>query len=158
LEFLCPNKFLPKDISLEKRMRFFSYRSFPQLWEKGEFYVFLSLGEKVIGMAHVGFFSMSARNENNWSISYVSVDKDYRSKGYSKMIVEEIFKEAKKRGLEISTSTYTIMGKAYLQKQFNEFADKYGVVFYDKSEEDSLMDNENMYVTIDGKMLHKSEV
>ncbi len=147
-----------KDSSIEDRIRFFSFRSFPCLGEGQEFYSFLLDGNKVIGIAHVGYYSLNAKHENNWSISFLSIDKNYRYQGNSKLLVEEVFKQAKERNLEISTSTYTVLGKEHLQKQFNAISQKHGVVFYDKSDEWGLVDYEEMYVVVDGKKLHKDEV
>lgn len=157
IEFLFKDYRYPKDISIEDRIRFFSFRSFGNLGEGEEFYSFLLLENKVIGVAHVGYYSLSVDNERTWSISFLSIDKEYRSLGYSKLLVDAVFKEAKVRGLDISTSSYTVLGKEYLQKQFNEYAEKHGVKFYDKTEEYSLIDAEWMYKIVDGKKLHNDE-
>lgn len=157
IEFLFKDFRYPKDISIEDRIRFFSFRNFGSLGEDKEFYSFLLLENKVIGIAHVGYYSLSVDNERTWSISFLSIDKDFRSLGYSKLLVDAVFKEAKTRGLDISTSSYTVLGKEYLQKQFNEYAEKYGVKFYDKPEEWGLIDAEWMYKIVDGKKLHKDE-
>lgn len=146
------------DKTIQDRIRFFNFRSACPLGEGMEFYTFLLDKDKIIGMAHVGYYSLNAVSENNWSISFLSIDKNYRYKGYSKLIVEEIFKQAKKRNLEISTSTYTVLGKEHLQKQFNTISKKYSVKFYDKPDDWGLMDVENMYMIIDGKKLHKNEL
>lgn len=157
IEFLYKNNCLPQDESIEERIRFFSFRYLTSLGEGREFYSFLSIDGKVIGVAHVGHYSMNARHEKNWSISFLSIDKDYRSMGYSKLLIDAVFKEAKNLGLDISASSYTVLGKEYLQKQCNQYAKQYGVVFYDKTDEDSLIDADWMYKIIDGKKLHKSE-
>jgi len=148
---------MPKDISLNDRIRFFSFREMSCLGKDQEFYSFLMTGKKIIGIAHVGYYSMNAKNKNNWAISYLSIDKDYRMKGYSTLLVEEVFREAQKRDLEISTSSYTVLGKEHLQKRFNAAATKFDVIFYDKTEEDYLIDAEWMYTIIDGKKLHNDE-
>lgn len=151
------NSGMPKDESLDDRIRFFSFRSMASLGEGREFYSFLVIDKKVIGIAHVGYYSMNAKHDKNWSISYLSIDKDYRMLGYSTLLVEEVFSQAKIRGLEISTSTYTVLGKDHLQKRFNAAATKFDVVFYDKTEEDYLIDAEWMYTVVDGKKLHNDE-
>jgi GNAT superfamily N-acetyltransferase len=146
------------ETTIQDRIRFFDFRSACPLGDGMEFYTFLLDNNKIIGMAHVGYYSLNAVNENNWSISFLSIDKNYRYNGYSKLIVEEIFKQAQERKLEISTSTYTVLGKEHLQKQFNSISKKYGVKFYDKPDDWGLIDSENMYVIIDGKKLHKNEL
>lgn len=147
-----------KDDSIQDRIRFFNFRSFPCLGEGTEFYSFLMDGKKVIGIAHVGYYSLNAKHERDWSISFLSIDKDYRYKGYSKLLVKEVFSQAKKRNLDISTSTYTVLGKEHLQKQFNEISQEYGVTFHDKPDDWGLMDAEFMYVVVDGKKFHKDEL
>jgi len=148
-----------KDKTVYKRIRYFSGNDFN--WSQRDtnpYYVSLEMGDKVIGLAKVGYYSMSARNENNYSISFFSIDKDFRGNKYSRLMADKLFAEAKKRGLEISTSSYTVLGKEHLQHLFNEYADKHRVVFYDKTEDDFMHDTEREYVTVNGKKLHRSEI
>jgi predicted GNAT family N-acyltransferase len=115
--------------------------------------------ETIVGVAKVAYYSLNARNENDLSISFCSIDKNYRGLGLSKLMTDAIFAEAARKNYEISTSSYTVLGKMYLQKSFNECAKKYNVVFHDMDEEDGLIDAEWMYVKMpDGKLLHNSEI
>ncbi len=118
------------------------------------FFVVLKEYEKIIGIAKVGYYSLSSNQENDYSISYFSIDKDYRYNGYARLMCDELFKYAKNNYLEISTSAYTVLGKEQLQKLFNEYAKKYNVVFYDR---DDMHDAEYMYKIVNGKKLHRQQ-
>ena len=149
------NKALP----IKNRIRFCDLRSLGSLGEGQEFYSFLCDGDKIIGVAHVGYYSINAKNEKNWSISYLSIDKNFRNKGYSKLLVDEVFRNAKILNLEISTSSYTFLGKKYLQKNFNDSAKKHEVVFYDKPDDWYLIDAESHYLLQEnGVYFHKDEL
>lgn len=86
------------------------------------------------------------------------VDKDYRGNNYARLMCDELFKYAKEMNYEISTSSYTVLGKEYLQHLFNEYAKKYNVIFHDKKDSDHLHDTESYYKIVNGKKLHISEI
>lgn len=150
---------MPKDESVFKRIKYFSTSDFSWYQDKvNAFFVVLFQYDRIIGVAKVGYFEFTAQNTNTYSISYFSIDKDYRKQGLSHMMCDALFQYAKEKGYEVSTSAYTFMGKRYLQKLFNSYALKYDVKFYDKQDTDSLMDNEDQYVSYKDTMVHKSEL
>lgn len=149
-----------KDPTIFKRIRFFSESD---LWNydkepKDTYYTVLFKENYIIGLAKIDFYSTSAPNKNTLSIAFFSIDKNFRGHKYSRLMANELFKEAKKRNKEIQTSSYTVLGKEYLQHLFNEYAKKHSVIFHDKSKEESLHDAEWMYKTVNGKKLHHSEL
>lgn len=148
------------DETIFDRIRYFHWSCFSYSQEHNvkPFFVLLLEDTKIIGVAKVGYFDLSAHNERDWSISFFSIDKHYRGKGYSRLMADALFSHAKEVGYEISTSSYTVLGKAHLQHLFNEYANKHGVIFHDKKETDYLHDTEDYYVIVDGKKLHKDEV
>src|ERR1035437_3874418 len=75
-----------KDDSVFSRIRFFSYSDFRN-YEKEPYFVVLIKNKLIIGVAKIAYYSASSKNENNYSISFCSIDKNYRSLGYSKLIV-----------------------------------------------------------------------
>lgn len=111
--------------------------------------------QKIIGIAKVGYFSGSAMHENQYSISFFSIDKDYRYSGYARLMCDELFKYAKEKGYEMSTSQYTVLGKRQLEKLFVEYANKYNVTFYNN---EGMHDNEYKYEEKDGKLYRKDEI
>jgi len=96
--------------------------------------------------------------KTHYQLLFFSIDKNYRSNGYSHLICDSLFQEANKRNKEIQTSTYTVLGKSYLQHLFNSYAKKYNVIFHDKEESDYLHDTPCMYEMVGNKLLHKSEI
>lgn len=56
-------------------------------------------------------------------------------------MVDALFKEVKKRGKNLNVSLYTKLGKLHLQKLFNEYADRYGVKFKDRSDSDEIVES-----------------
>ena len=144
---------LQKDNSINSRIRFFYIND---IYDKDkQFFVVLKYNNKVIGLSRVAYFSMSSKNENDLSISYFSIDKNYRYLGYSKLMLDKLFKHAKENNYTISTSSYTVLGKLQLQKQLHYYANKYNVELIDK---DEMLDHDKMYIKKDDKLYHKSEI
>jgi len=110
---------------------------------------------KIIGVSKIGYFNLSAYNKNNYSISYFSIDKNYRYSGYSRLMCDALFKHAKLKGYEISTSQYTVLGKNQLEKLFIEYANKYKVKFYNNI---GKHDTEKEYTEVDGKLYRNDEI
>lgn len=150
-----------KDLTLFKRIRYFSNSDFGwgELQNK-PYYVALFDKDKIIGVAKIGHYSLNAKHDKNYSISFFSIDKDYRNMGLSRLMCDALFEFAKENGFDISTSTYTYLGKMYLQKLFNEYSKKHNVIFYDKDDKDwGLIDNEQQYTTYKKNILvHRSEL
>lgn len=125
-----------KDKTIENRIEFFNLNnisdSSPSMYSNA-YYIVLMLGDKVIGVAKVSYYSKSTS-----VIRFFSIDKKFRGSGYSRMMVDAIFKEAKKRNKNIGTSLYTAMGKSQLQHLFQEYAKKNNVKFIDRKESDPL--------------------
>jgi len=148
-----------KDETVFSRIRYFSGSDFGYSQDSVKpFYAFALEGDKIVGVAKAGYYSLSAQNENTWSISFFSIDKNYRGRGLARPMADKLFEHAKMLKKEMSTSSYTVLGKECLQKIFNECAAKHGVKFYDKGPNDSMHDAEWMYVTVNGRKLHKEEV
>ena len=144
---------LQNDNSINSRIRFFYIND---IYDKNkQFFVVLKYNNKVIGISRVAYFSMSSKNQNDLSISYFSIDKNYRYLGYSKLMLDKLFQHAKENNYTISTSSYTVLGKLQLQKLIHEYANKYNVEIIDK---DSMLDTEHSYVMKDDKLYHKNEI
>jgi len=134
-----------KDPTLEKRIRFFNFRSDIN-WSFNDSFYFIVLyhGDKIIGICKIGHYSGNERGDdpNYMSISYCSIDKNYRGKGYLNLMIEELMKLCKERGFDLGSSSWTIAGNAKLRPTIKKWAKKYGVEFLDH---DRLHDREWMY-------------
>ena len=125
-----------KDETIENRIEFFNLNNITDSTTskfENSYYIVLSLGDKIIGVAKVGYYS-----KNTSVVRFFSIDKEYRGSGYSRLMADALFKEAKNRGKNIATSLYTELGKSHLQHLFQEYAKKYGVKFIDRKENDPL--------------------
>jgi predicted acetyltransferase len=129
-----------KDKTLPNRLQFATYNNFQDYTQStvdNNYYIVLMLNELVIGLAKVSYISKKTS-----TIKFVSIDEKYRRNNLTRLIVDAIFKEAKKRNKQISITPYTILGKERLQHIVKEFADKYDVKFIDRKDTDSLYDEE----------------
>ena len=125
-----------KDDTIEDRIEFFNITNISDSTpasNENAYYVVLLIGDKIIGVAKVGYYSKSTS-----VIKFFSIDKEYRGGGYSRMMADALFNEAKNRNKNIATSLYTQLGKTHLQHLFNEYAKKHGVKFIDRKESDQL--------------------
>lgn len=144
---------LQNDNSINSRIRFFYIND---IYDKDkQFFVVLKYNNKVIGVVRVSYFPFSSKNKNDLFISYFSIDKNYRYLGYSKLMLDILFKHAKQNNYTILTSSYTVLGKLQLQKQLHYYANKYNVKLIDK---DEMLDHDKMYIKKGDKLYHNSEI
>ena len=119
---------------LENRIKYFKYDDLNNYLRRDNNDCFIVLydnnyettSKHIIGIAKLGF---SPYVENTYWISFISVDEQHRSKGYSKVLIEEIFKLAKEKKLRIEGSYQTDMGKERIGNYINTIASKYGVEY-----------------------------
>lgn len=115
---------------IENRIRHFSGEDLYNIYKTGksksDYYIVLYDDNYIIGIAKLG---SSPYVENRYWISFISVDEQYRSNGYSKILIEEIFKLAKEKNLTIEGSYQTDMGKERIGDYINKVADKYNVLY-----------------------------
>ncbi len=143
------------DPTIFDRIRYFSRDDFDWLQKDLKpFYVVLTLDSKIIGLVKCTYYEMDALHEKNFSLSFFSIDMQYRNFGYSRLMADKLFEYASVNGIELNTSTYTYLGKLKLQKIMLEMALKYNVVFNDKKDTDHLNDGEWIY---DKNLIHQNE-
>ncbi len=156
-QLIYGNGGMPKDETVYDRIRFFNTYDFgwSQKSQVKPFYTVLQDGDKVIGIAKIGFYSSNNFHEKDYSLSYLSIDLEYRNKGLTRVIADKLFEFLKEKGFELKTSSYTYAGKMKLQKVLNDMSIKWDVKFTDKKETDSLIDADWMY---DENLNHKEEI
>lgn len=115
---------------IENRIRYFRGEDLYNIYKTGksksDYYIVLYDDNYIIGIVKLG---SSPYVENRYWISFISVDEQYRSNGYSKILIEEIFKLAKEKNLTIEGSYQTDMGKERIGDYINKVADKYNVLY-----------------------------
>lgn len=115
---------------IENRIRYFRGEDLYNIYKTGksksDYYIVLYDDNYIIGIVKLG---SSPYVENRYWISFISVDEQYRSNGYSKILIEEIFKLAKEKNLTIEGSYQTDMGKERIGDYINKVAAKYDVLY-----------------------------
>lgn len=149
VDILSPGDILyevDKDESIYDRIRFATFDTLHADYTtsslKNSFYVALYLDNYIIGLCKVKHYSSKTS-----IIQFLSIDENYRGNGYIRLMVDELFKEAKKRTKNIGVSLYTKLGKLHLQKIFNEYSNKYGVKFIDRKDSDEILESYNDSLT-----------
>ncbi len=91
--------------------------------------VFTALvGEKVVGASGI---QVAPSEENVIWVKFVSVDPEYRGKGYAIQLIKNVFQFAKSKGYRVRASSYSDLGRLKLKSAFEQFAKEYDVPFKD---------------------------
>ena len=134
-------------------IRFFTSNDLSYMSDKlNSHFILLENDGKIIGLCKLANYISD--DINTYSIGFFTINKEFRNKGYSRMMVDELFKLAKQNKWKIKTSSYTYVGFIKLRNIFNEYSEKHLVEFIDKKDDDSLIDTESMY---DDKLIHRDE-
>jgi ribosomal protein S18 acetylase RimI-like enzyme len=127
--------YLLKDPTLQSRIRYMDIGMDLSAYNDTNNFHFIVLyeKEKIIGVCKIGHYSLNEFGDDQkyMSISYCSIDKDYRNKGYLKIMIEELMKLCKKRGFYLGASSWTVPGNVKLRPTIKKYAKKYGVKFID---------------------------
>lgn len=108
-------------------------------------FIVLLDGEKIIGICliqHYEYNNVGIKDEKHVSISYLSIDKNYRNKGYSKLMIKELVSTCKKEGFSLGSSSWTHLGNQRIRDNIKKECKLQGVEFYDN---DNIHDNERSY-------------
>ena len=134
----------PNDETIYDRIRYLSEDDFHYTQKDIDpHFIVLEKEDKIIGIAKLAHYPYY--DNNVYSISYFSIDKNYRNKGYSRIMADELFKYAKNNNWTINTSKYSYVGFKKLRPILNEYAIKYNVTFIDRKDDDELHDGKWMY-------------
>ena len=123
---------------LESNIRFFdSIDSNYLIFASAEFvnslkYIVLVKGASIIGIAKIAVYE---NNKSAVSCSYISIHKEYRNKGYSKLLIDAMFTCIKTNSIYdnkvFSTSSYTPSGFKYLRNSLLTACEKHNIKFKD---------------------------
>lgn len=88
------------------------------------------IGDKIVGMAKLQKSPHDDEiKENIWWISFISVDPKYQGMGYSRLLVDALFKYAKDHDIVVQGSSRTKMGQERLGHLIDQYSKKYGVEY-----------------------------
>lgn len=142
-----------KNKNIFDKIRFFQPNDLSFLSDKIKpHFILLEKNNEIIGLSKIANYPYD--NDNVYSVSFFTIDKEFRNKGYSRLMLDELFKLAKQKGWILKSSSYTYVGFIKLRKLFNEYAKKYLVEFIDKKDDDHLIDTKHMY---DDNLIHRDE-
>lgn len=96
------------------------------------FYPTVWVDNKIVALAEL---KKSPHEENLYWIEGVSVDPAYQGKGYASMVLEEVFRLAKNRGVGLLASRYSDEGLTKLKSVCHKLADKYEIEFRESSQQ-----------------------
>jgi hypothetical protein len=144
-----------------KRIRYFSGSDLDRVYGKGcsdeynnrRFSVLFD-GDKIIGICKAQYYPYNNENIkdcNHIIISFFSIDRYYRGKKYSKLMIQEMVAICKKDGFSLGSSSWTHLGNKYIRSNIKAECERIGVKFYDN---DNMFDNEDQYY--DG--IHRGEL
>jgi hypothetical protein len=87
---------------------------------------YVMVGDEIAGLSKL---EKNPYQKNVWWISFISVREKYQGKGYSKILIEELFKFAKKNKIKILGSSRTEQGSERLPKTIEKYSKEYGVEY-----------------------------
>lgn len=90
------------------------------------FYPVVKIDNKIVALCEL---EKSPYEENLYWITGVSVDPVHQGKHYGSMVLEEVFRFAKERGVALLGSQYSEEGSKKLKSVLHKLADKYAVKF-----------------------------
>jgi len=118
-----------KEKTLEDRIRFFSYTAANHVNDPMHFVLFIE--NKVIGICKLDIFDSA---DADYSICYVSIDRQYRNKKLTRLIIETMVDWMKEHNYTLGTSSWTVPGNLRLRPLVKSITSEKGVKFYDKDE------------------------
>lgn len=164
----CSNKVIIKSMDLNSfrkyltngynkdlidKIRFFTSNDLSYMSDKlNSHFILLEKNGEIIGLSKIANYPFDELDV--YSISFLTIVKEFRNKGYSRMMVDELFRLVKQNKWKVKTSSYTYVGFIKLRNIFNEYSKKHLVEFIDKKDDDSLIDTEDMY---NDKLIHRDE-
>lgn len=103
-------------------------------------FIVLYLNDKIIGVCKIGNWDKNVPNKR--SISYCSIDREYRGKKYLKYIVQKLMEVCKENNFILTASRWTVPGYLILRKSLIKYSKMYGVEFIDHN---NMHDAPSMY-------------
>jgi ribosomal protein S18 acetylase RimI-like enzyme len=89
-------------------------------------YILTKNGKTVVGL---GELEKSPYEEDTFWIKFISIDPEYRDRGFASALAEEMFKYAKQKNIALETSSFSADGLEKLKTKFENLAEQYEVKF-----------------------------
>lgn len=103
--------------------KYFDARTFDHR-DESKFFPVVLAGETVAGICEL---EKSPYNENRYWIKFISIDPKYQNRGYSSLLLEEIFKFVKERNAELQLSFFSPDGELKLKKVLARLSEQYSI-------------------------------
>jgi len=96
-------------------------------------WITMKLNNEVIGIAKIGSDDRDKHLGVNFkSLWYLEISNPHQGKGYSKLLIDFMFKYLKSNNVSFTTSSYSDMGQERIYKQMNYYAQYHKVHFFDR--------------------------
>lgn len=86
---------------------------------KNLFYSTVSEEDTVVGLAEL---EKSPYEDNLYWMTFLSVDPQFQERGHSKRLIDEMFRFAEARGIDLEISKFTEQGEQRIRRQIEERA------------------------------------
>ncbi len=83
----------------------------------------------------IGAYVIKEYNKSTFETVFIQVDKNYRSKGIAKELMNEVIKFCKNHNKKIITSEFSNEGEKYIKSQMRQIANENEVDYYISEEE-----------------------
>lgn len=108
--------------------KYFNLRNLSDIHAEKRKYTLLEVNGLVVGVAELE--DKSGHEDITW-IKFLTIDPEFKGKGYGTKLAEAVFKYAKDSQRSLETSSYSQEGYARLKHIFNRLAEETGVAFQD---------------------------
>ena len=120
---------------LDKRIRFFDYNDYQ--WSNNPIYFTLYADEYIVGICKISETTTYDKKkdgaETDYTVVYFSIDRKFRNKKLSRLLMETLFSWLKENNYSISSTSWSVSGRLKLRDMKHELAKEYGVKIIDKN-------------------------
>jgi len=143
------DKIVSQDDTIKKRIRFFDYSDSNTWFDKKPRFTVMFADDLIIGICKIDSYDNS---EADYSISYFSIDKDFRNRKITRLMINTLFDYILDGDYTLDSSSCTHPGMTKLKPLIDKIAEERGVKW---TSNDRRHDTETSY---DDDFLHYQEM
>jgi len=111
------NELTNKDNTLDKRIRFFNYSDTTSWYDQEPRFTILFADDLIIGVCKIDKYE---NEEADFTISYFSIDKDFRNRKLTRLMIETLFDFIIENDYSLNSSSWTHPGMTKLKPLVDE--------------------------------------
>jgi len=147
---------------LKRRIPFFSSDQYQERWGDKNLFFCIFDGDKIIAIALVCYHEQKTVQGHNWFLSYISVDEEYRNRGYGKYLLYKVFEfidsEIFIPRKEFGFSSYEPDGERYLKKHIEKWKSERALCLPGGDKLEYEIKTKLRYTTKDNLCLHQTNI